>query len=1022
MIEIKTVESIWLAAALLTFEKYYKTENHTKEQMYLKQSDIVKLASDLHGKEVPSTLASSQCVSNSNGSLYNYLVGGEGDNEKGRRISFWDEFYNEKERPNLSPNITLNTSQGEKTIGEIYNFVKNEYSELFSSAERDELLTKTRCMFVLDYLTKYAGKSYVGPEKARPAELDQIYEIKNAGIAAVKELDNMAKLCELDFGLKKYGPSKWLDGSNTKIRGYLWRQMKFPGYEDCPSSISLFAEIAEGSFARFRFSVELNDAQSEQKDYERHHKILERNIKLGTDLVYAIGGNSSSISLKLIKESTEEVKQKVGNGTYKKVQVSFVITKEYIDENKLYDKDVLGIMVDAIKDLIPFYKLILGEEITKKSSTILSMNLKDFREVILSNADFLKRLIVFRKNRGNAEITDWVMCSIYGTINNNESNPYPDKVISNNKQSAGTTARNNVTNFFQKIGFSSNSVGRVTPEMQEFMTRVYKQDAVSDAIKVMSEALTAYPDMSAILEKFVGEVLTEEGTVTEMPDELVKTCKEDKNIILYGPPGTGKTYNTVLYAVAIIDNVSIDVLEEKPYEEVFRRYLEFKESGIIAFTTFHQSYGYEEFIEGIKPVIESQSETSSDDVKYEYSDGVFKKFCNKAKKVKIQKSPLGINENPTVWNVILEGPGLTELKKECFEKHFIKIGWSKLDKIISEETAGLNALERRILLNFQDEMEEGDIVLVQRDNTSIDAIGIITGPYEFLENEKNYPRKRNVNWIVTGINENVLGINQNIKLDRKSIYPLRNMDIKDVLKLVEKYNQSTEINVQENLEPYVFIIDEINRGNISKIFGELITLIESTKRVGEPEETTANLPYTGDPFGVPNNVYIIGTMNTADRSIALMDTALRRRFRFIEMMPKAEILKRLNIIDIEGIDIIKMIEVINERIEYLYDREHTIGHAYFTSLAGDLTLERLGNIFQNAIIPLLQEYFYEDYRKIQLVLGDNAKEDKYKFILDTDVKVRSVFKGNVDVDLPEKKYSIQNDAFYNKESYIQIYE
>ncbi|MGM2820520.1 AAA family ATPase [Bacillus cereus group sp. Bce001] len=497
-----------------------------------------------------------------------------------------------------------------------------------------------------------------------------------------------------------------------------------------------------------------------------------------------------------------------------------------------------------------------------------------------------------------------------------------------------------------------------------------------------------------------------------------------KNQILYGPPGTGKTYNTVLYAVAICDKKSIESLKEMPYKEVLDRYEMLKKEGRVAFTTFHQSYGYEEFIEGIKPVINQQDEDSISDLKYEYTSGVFKKFCEEAKKVRVKAPSLKIRKHPVVWNVLLEGTGQTKLKEECFKNGYIKIGWAKQDPFINEQNDSVNGTVRRILLNFQEEMQEQDLVFIQRSNTTIDAIGIIDGPYEFDESDKRYPRKRKVKWIATNINEEVYALNKNTKLDRKTVYPLRKMDIEGVINLIEKYISTKEINVEKNIDPYVFIIDEINRGNISKIFGELITLIESTKRIGASEQTTALLPYTGEEFGVPNNVHILGTMNTADRSISLMDTALRRRFKFIEMMPDIEILKELGILEIEGIDVPAILKVMNERIEFLYDREHTIGHAFFTPLVGEekQSIHNLAQIFLNDIIPLLQEYFYEDYSKIQLVLGDNAKTDNInKFVLDTEVKLKNIFKGNPDIDLPEKKYEIQTEAFYRADSYKQIY-
>lgn len=382
------------------------------------------------------------------------------------------------------------------------------------------------------------------------------------------------------------------------------------------------------------------------------------------------------------------------------------------------------------------------------------------------------------------------------------------------------------------------------------------------ALEDSDEGVFSYKMREPLMEAI--KSLEERGVFQEMK-ELDKEF--DKNLILYGPPGTGKTYNSVIYAVAICDGKPVDELTD--YAAVMSRYNELKKAGRISFTTFHQSYGYEEFIEGIKPIIDENKQ----DIGYTIEPGVFKKFCDNAKSIT---------------------------------------------------------------------------------RTS------------------------------TGIESTV---------------------------------------IEENTEPYVFIIDEINRGNISKIFGELITLIESTKRAGMPEAASAILPYSGDEFSVPSNVYILGTMNTADRSIALMDTALRRRFQFVEMMPDSDVLRKIHADKVEDLDVAAMLDKINERIEYLYDREHTIGHAFFTDLKDDATLEKLQSIFEKSVIPLLQEYFYEDYQKIQLVLGDNAKsDDSLKFIIDEKVIAKNIFKGNVEdvIDLPEKKYSINSKAFENINSYKEI--
>ena len=218
-------------------------------------------------------------------------------------------------------------------------------------------------------------------------------------------------------------------------------------------------------------------------------------------------------------------------------------------------------------------------------------------------------------------------------------------------------------------------------------------------------------------------------------------------------------------------------------------------------------------------------------------------------------------------------------------------------------------------------------------------------------------------------------------------------------KLVEYYLNNKE---NKNEKNYVLIIDEINRGNISKIFGELITLIEESKRLGEDEKLTIKLSYSKKDFGVPNNLYIIGTMNTADRSIAPIDTALRRRFTFVEMMPEYKDLK-----EVEGVDLSKLLEAINARIEAIYDRDHQIGHSYLLNVD---SIEKLRKVFKNKIIPLLAEYFYEEWENIKLILNDNGmiveKESEYL----------------KNISNRQKVYEITDSNSWNEETFKKIYK
>lgn len=486
-----------------------------------------------------------------------------------------------------------------------------------------------------------------------------------------------------------------------------------------------------------------------------------------------------------------------------------------------------------------------------------------------------------------------------------------------------------------------------------------------------------------------------------------------KNLILYGTPGTGKTYSSILYAVAIIEEKSYADVKAEDYNAVFSRYLKYKEDGLIAFTTFHQSFGYEEFIEGIRPVVSSEDKAeSAREIEYEVHDGIFKAFCDKAGMPVGSGASvdLGIGKSPSVWKVSLEGTGDNPTRTECFANSHIRIGYDSYGETPPDSyEKGDNG--RNILNAFYYKMQIGDIVLSCYSNKTIDAIGVITGEPEWHDEYPHYKRLRKVKWLVTGINEDIFELNSEKLMMQPSVYKL-SISVSDTLQLLKKIKPAL-FTQKVKIPNRVFIIDEINRGNISKIFGELITLIEPTKRIGANEQLRASLPCSGQKFGVPDNVYIIGTMNTADRSIARIDAALRRRFSFVEMLPESETLKDILV---DGIDIAEMLDTLNKRITVLLDREHTIGHSYFLQpLKADPSIERLAIIFENEIIPLLQEYFYDDYEKIQLVLGDNQKpDDSTRFIVKKTDAVKLF--GNVDIDFPEY-YEINSTAFREVDAY-----
>ncbi|HED4593790.1 TPA: McrB family protein [Campylobacter jejuni] len=402
------------------------------------------------------------------------------------------------------------------------------------------------------------------------------------------------------------------------------------------------------------------------------------------------------------------------------------------------------------------------------------------------------------------------------------------------------------------------------------------------------------------------------------------------NQILYGPPGTGKTYHTIDKALEILgENLESRDDKKAKFDEYVRK-------GQIVFTTFHQSYGYEEFVEGIKPRIDS--EENSKEIKYEIKYGIFKELCQKA--LENYKASL-LTQEEFAKNEDLEN------KIEIF-----------LDELVDQQ----KFIEKTQSGGFRLE-EYNEKYRIITDDTNANLYLNLEIFKTLLENKDKIINGRSIRQI----------LNNKHRRQIDSYYF-------QLVKLFKEREQNYKIDNNSSKKPdlkfYIIIIDEINRGNVSKIFGELITLIEPSKRIGEKEELKVTLPYSGEKFGVPKNVYIIGTMNTADRSITSLDTALRRRFEFVEMMPDVSKLS----MDCEGINLQELLKAINTRIEYLLDREKIIGHAFFIGVEN---LNDLKSIFQNKIIPLLQEYFYNDYALINAVLNDNGmifedkKDDKY---------------------------------------------
>ena len=457
----------------------------------------------------------------------------------------------------------------------------------------------------------------------------------------------------------------------------------------------------------------------------------------------------------------------------------------------------------------------------------------------------------------------------------------------------------------------------------------------SDQEKMISKMKERFQKYK-IIEELEEELEEEDHLMIVAPSEF----KMPLNQILYGPPGTGKTYHTINKAVRI---ASPEFNLDQERDLVKKEYERLVDAGQIVFTTFHQSMSYEDFVEGIKPEIEEDSEGVKT-VIYEIKRGIFREISEKAQKVKLQS-------------------------EEVSSEYTFEDAW---DDLLSESGEHING-EQLMMLGIQTAgMGLNIVAITDKGNLKVQP----QSSKEAREYTVSFSRAKRLQTAFPD-----LTVIKNIDKEFRAVIGGSNSTaywavVKYINDKIKSKTKSTTQEIPLPPVPYVLIIDEINRGNVSQIFGELITLIEEDKRLGNAEELQLTLPYSKTRFGVPSNVYIIGTMNTADRSVEALDTALRRRFNFEEMLPNHEILEGK---EIGGIALDQLLSVLNKRIEILLDRDHTIGHSYLINVQSE---EDLKYAFKNNIIPLLQEYFYRDYEKTGLVLGTGFFEESEKYTKD----------------------------------------
>lgn len=529
---------------------------------------------------------------------------------------------------------------------------------------------------------------------------------------------------------------------------------------------------------------------------------------------------------------------------------------------------------------------------------------------------------------------------------------------------------------------------------------VWEEEDQNIVLKTLTD-ITKYPDYVTRLKELIGigeKTPAKQDNETEMP----------LNTILYGPPGIGKTYSTINSALIKL-GVNIRGLTRS---EVLTEFNKSVNNGRIVFTTFHQSMSYEDFIEGIKPI------SNDGEISYEVVDGIFKRLSNTARFAHLKTLKDSAIErfvdfdtlyDQYVDNIEIRLNNLKEtesLKLPLRTKGFYTM-------ILSLNTDENYFLTRGGRASTDTKVRKENLRLLYNKFNSVAEIIDISNDIRSVG--------PGLGW-----SSNYFGIFKDLKdfesQQSKSIsyspQSSTSIDYTNPQKIKQILNTTSKINYDSNSDAFVLIIDEINRGNVSAIFGELITLIEDDKRLGNKEAIRVTLPYSKDAFGVPNNLHIIGTMNTADRSVEALDSALRRRFSFVELRPKPELLAEIddNARDIEEVDLVELLKTINERIELVLDKDHQIGHSYFIGVDGITSLKE---VFVNKVFPLLEEYFFGDFGKIGLIVGGSFIEEVSK---DNKVKLASNFKYDDANFFSEKKvYKYTDSNTWSAEAFQSIY-